>query len=267
VDRLRPAAGFGLIALLMGEFGITGLTQDVLVWLAIINTALAVFNLVPAAPLDGGRILRAFLWMRRGDRTSAAVTAARAGRVFGLVLVGLGLAEIVLVPGLAGLWLMLIGWFITGAAGVEEQHANLQRRVGGLKVADVMTAEPLSIPAGTDLQEALDRYLLQHRFTSFPVVDRSGAPRGLLTLNRVKRVPDDERARTTVEEVACPLEELPEADPDAQLMELLPRMRGCADGRALVIGDGRVVGIVSPSDVARSIDLAELRPYVTREPI
>lgn len=262
---LLLAGSFGAVSLLLREFGVEGIVFDVVLWLAIINAALAVFNLVPAAPLDGGRLLRAVLWMQRGDRTSAAVTAARAGRVFGLILVGVGLAELILVPGIAGLWFMLIGWFVMGAAGVEEQHAQLQQRIGDLRVRSVMSPDPLAVRAGTTVQQVLDHELLRHRFSTFPVIDDEGRPLGLLTLNRMKRVPAEQRASTRVETVACPVEELPEAAPDLPLIELLPRLRGGADGRALVIEDGRLVGIVSPTDVARSIDLAELGIRIPRE--
>ena len=256
---------FLLLAVVLGQLGVTGITLGVLSWLGLINLLLAVFNLMPAAPLDGGRILRAILWKRRGDRTSAAVTASRAGRTFGFVLVGLGLAQIILTPGLNGIWLMLIGWFIVTAAGAEEQHARLQNQLSGVEVSDVMTPDPMTIPPGLTVQELLDDYMLRNRFSAFPIVDDTGTPRGLVTLNRLKTVDPSDRTDVRVERIACPMEDVPTFHRSQPLAEVLPELQGCTDGRALVLEDGRVIGIVSPTDVTRMLQFADLRAPDTRE--
>src|SRR3712207_9498945 len=99
---------------------------------------LALFNLVPAAPLDGGRLLRALLWRRRGDPWSSAVTAARGGRLFGFVLIALGILQVVTGRGFGGLWLALVGLFLVNAASAEEQQAQASRRIGGVSGGGVM---------------------------------------------------------------------------------------------------------------------------------
>lgn len=255
------AAGgaFFLLAVGSATLGLPGLVVAVFQWLALINVVLAVFNLVPAAPLDGGRILRAYLWHRRGDRVGAAITAARAGRVFGFLLVGLGLLELVAGAGLGGLWLVLIGWFLVNAASAEEQYAKVQGTLGDVRVREVMSPDPVSAPGSLRVDEFVDRFVFHHRFSAFPLVDDGGRPLGLVTLNRVKQVPWDRRTTTLVADIACPADEVPLADPDEPLADLLIRMAGCEDGRALVVDGGRVVGIVSPTDVARRLVMAELR--------
>src|SRR3712207_6880937 len=116
---------------------------------------LALFNLVPAAPLDGGRLLRALLWRRRGDPWSSAVTAARGGRLFGFVLIALGILQVVTGRGFGGLWLALVGLFLVNAASAEEQHAQVSRRVGGLSVAAVMGSPALTAdPDQTEIGRA-----------------------------------------------------------------------------------------------------------------
>lgn len=236
-----------------------GIIGGVLGWLAVINLALAIFNLMPAAPLDGGRILRAFLWRRRGDRHSATVTASKAGRVFGFLLMGLGLIEFAFASGFDGLWLILIGWFLTNAAKSEEQYAKLQQRIGGVRVRDVMTAEPLAAPPFLSVQEFLDRYVFNYRYATFPLVE-DGRPVGLLSLNRIREVPAGERRATSARRVASTMDDVATAGPDEPLMEVLPRMQGSSDGRVLVVDeDGRLIGIVSPTDVARVIELSTLR--------
>jgi Zn-dependent protease/predicted transcriptional regulator len=250
---------FGLLWWVTGELLGDGLTREVLQWLAVINVVLAVFNLAPAAPLDGGRILRALLWWRRGDRTSAAVTAARAGRLFGFLLVGLGVAELLLIPGFGGLWLVLIGFFIANAAAAEGSYAQVQAGLSGLRVADVMTPSPLALPQHLNIEQAVDAYLLPNRFSTFPVVTPDGRPLGLVTLQRIKQVPRDQWPVTSIQRVATPLEQVPVATPFEPLLEVLRRVQRSDESRVLVVHDGQVVGIVSPTDIARVLDRAPLR--------
>jgi Zn-dependent protease len=253
------AAAFAGVAVGLAAAGAPGLAVDAVQWLAVINLVLAVFNLVPAAPLDGGRVLRALLWRWRGDRTAAAVTASRAGRVFGWVLVALGFVQVVIV-GFGGLWLVLIGWFIAMAARAEEQHSRVSGALTDVRVRDVMTPDPTTVPPGLTVDRFVSDVVFRHRHSTFPVVDGDGRPVGLVTLRRVKEVAPAERATTLVDRLACPPEEIPLARPDDALVDLLPRMAGCTDGRALVVDEaGRLVGLVSPTDVTRRLELGDLR--------
>jgi Zn-dependent protease/predicted transcriptional regulator len=257
------AGAFAVVAALLHAAEAAAIVVEVFVWLALINGILAVFNLVPAAPLDGGRILRSILWRRRGDRLSAAITASRAGRTFGWVLVALGLLEFVAGAGLAGLWLVLIGWFLTMAAGAEEQHAITRQALGGVRARDVMTPQPTSAPAGISVEQLLDGYVFQNRHSTFPLMEGDQVV-GLATLSRVKQVRPDLRATTLVTSVACPLEDLAVVGPDEPLEELLTKVTASTDGRVLVLEEGRLVGIISPTDVTRQIELGLLREPATR---
>lgn len=251
---------FGAVAIALAWFGAGALSVAVFGWLGLINIVLAVFNLVPASPLDGGRILRAILWQLRGDRTSAAITAAKAGRVFGFVLIGLGLLQAIFIPGLGGLWMVLIGWFLTVAAGAEEQQARVHGSLGGLRVADLMTHDPVTVRSDITVASLLDEYILQkrNRFSAFPVVDDDHRPVGLITLNRIKSLDAEQRRATIVGDIACSRDEIAIAGPEEAVTAVLPRLGTCADGRAIVTHDGRVVGILSPTDIARMIQIAEV---------
>jgi Zn-dependent protease/CBS domain-containing protein len=254
------------LALLLDTVGVRGITTGVFGWLGLINLVLAVFNLVPAAPLDGGRILRALLWRRRGDRTSAAISAARAGRAFGFLLVMLGIAQLLLIPGLGGVWLMLIGWFVTAAAGAEEQHVRVQRALGGVTVAEVMTPHPVTVPSGMSVAELLDQHLLRERFSSFPIVDASGRLLGLITLRRVRELDPGLRATTSIDRIACPRDEVPRVAADRPVVDLLTLLRGATDGRILVVDEAeRVVGIVSPTDITRMLEIIDVRDARDRQ--
>ncbi|HEX6759093.1 MAG TPA: site-2 protease family protein [Propionibacteriaceae bacterium] len=262
LTSLGLAIGFGLAAGGVAQLGTTGLTFGVLAYLAATNAMLAIFNLIPAAPLDGGRVLRAALWRWRGNRQAAAVSAARAGRFVGFALIALGVLQVVTGSGLNGIWLALIGWFVVSAATAEEQQARLGAQLGGLTVGQVMTAGPTVLDGNLTVGDFVAQLALTHPFSTYPIVDPQGRLTGLVTLNRVRAVPAELRATTRLREIACAPTEVPIARPEDPLGELLERMQGCADGRAVVVDEaGRVVGVVSPSDVARALQVADLRGF------
>jgi Zn-dependent protease/predicted transcriptional regulator len=219
-------------------------------WLAGINVLLAFFNLVPGAPLDGGRVLRSYLWHRHGDRTRATVSAAHAGRYVAFTLIALGLLEFLLGAGVGGLWLVFIGWFVLGAAQAERDDALAQRFLRAVRVGDAMTAGPVTCPAHLAVDEFIERYLFGRPHSAYPVVGPGGQIVGLVTLAQLRSVPDARRATTYVEDVAVPRDELVTASPDEPLIDLAPRLQSASGGRALVFDDGRLVGIVTRADIA-----------------
>jgi Zn-dependent protease/predicted transcriptional regulator len=249
---------FGAIAAAFALAGAGGLVVGAFSWLAGINVLLAVFNLLPAAPLDGGRVLRAALWKWRGDRVWAAITAARAGRILGVLLIAFGLLQLLVGAGFGGLWLAFIGWFLIGAAAAEEQQARVGSALAGVRVRDVMTERPQTAPPDLTVADFIDNYLFAYRHATLPLAE-DGRAVGLVTLDRVRQVPAGQRATTPLRQVACQSEELVTATPDEQLVDLLPRLRECSDGRALVVSDGALVGIVSPSDISRAVQRGSLR--------
>jgi Zn-dependent protease/CBS domain-containing protein len=249
---------FAVVAAGLDALGLPGLVVGVVVWLAVINAVLAVFNLVPAAPLDGGRILRSLLWWRSGDRARAAIGAARSGRVFGWLLIALGVALALFGGGFGGIWLALIGWFITTAARAEEEHVRMGDALGAVQVAEVMTPSPVVVPAEASVQSFIDDWVFRHRHSTFPVVGVLGDPVGLVTLQQVKSVPAGQRMVTRLVDLALPIDEVVTVAPTDPLPDVLPRMSANPVGRALVMDGGRLVGILSPADVMRRLEVAEL---------
>jgi Zn-dependent protease/CBS domain-containing protein len=262
LTSLAMAVIFGVMALVLEFAGATGLAAGVFAYLAGVNVMLAVFNLIPAAPLDGGRVLRAALWHWRHDRLSAAVTAARAGRAFGFLLVVLGFLQVATGRGFDGLWLVLIGLFLVNAATAEEQQSRLAENLHGIRVRDVMTPHPVTADPDATVDRFITDTVLTHRFSAYPLTDADGRLIGMTTLNRIRGVPPQQRGATRLAQIACSGEQLPIAHPDDALVSLLQRMTDCADGRAVVLDEGqRVVGMVSPTDISRAILVRDLTPF------
>jgi Zn-dependent protease/CBS domain-containing protein len=242
---------FLVVAGLLAASGYDGLVLAGFAWLGGINIVLAAFNVIPAAPLDGGRLLRSIIWWRTGDRLKAIRWSSRAGQIFGGILVALGLVTFFTSGGVGRLWLALIGWFLIGAATAESRQAGVRGQLGELAVRDIMTANPMTAPGSMTVEELLGSDLIQHRHSSFPLTGDSGGPIGLVTFNQIRRVAPQDRAATRLRDIACPLEQVAQARPEESAADLLPRLSECAEGRALVLSDGVLVGIVSPSDVSR----------------
>lgn len=268
VASLALGLVFGVLSAAAAAAPVDELAAAVLGYLAAANIVLAVFNLLPAAPLDGGRVLRAAVWWWTGDRFRAATVAARAGRIFGFGLIGAGIAQLLFLPGLGGIWLALIGLFMVHAASVEEEQARTSSRLYGVRARDVMSDSLVAAPPESRVDEFIDEVALRRPHSTYPLVDDRGRLTGLVTLNRIRAVPAQRREDTRLHEIACSPEDVPTTTPEEPVTELLARMEGCSDGRAVVLdGEQRVIGVVSPTDIARMASAADLRaadPYPPR---
>ncbi|WP_335934994.1 site-2 protease family protein [Streptomyces sp. PTD5-9] len=251
---LLLAGLFVLADWLLVQASAPGLLVEAVAWLAGINLLLAVFNALPAAPLDGGRLLRAFLWWRTGDRLRATAGATAAGRVLGWLLVALGLVVFMRGGGFGGLWLALIGWFLITAATAEGKQAQLRGLLAGVPVRDAMTRDPLTAPVTLTVADLLADPRYRYRHSAFPVTGENGAPAGLVTVNSARQVPPGRSGAVTVGEVMVPLSRVTVVDPDTPLADLLPRMEPGAEHRVLVMEQGLLVGILSLSDVSRTVN-------------
>ncbi|MDQ0989168.1 site-2 protease family protein [Streptomyces sp. V3I7] len=231
-----------------------GLVVEAVAWLAAINLVLAVFNALPAAPLDGGRILRAFLWHRTGDRLRATRGASAAGRVLGWLMVLTGLAAVLFARDLSGLWGALIGWFLITTAGAEARHAELHSALDGVSVGRVMTPDPVTVPYAT----TIDAFLAEgpfgpYRHSAFPVLAPDGTVAGLITMDQVNRTSPKMRYRTTVGDEMRPLSDVVTAAPGDPVVDLVPRLHTSPVRTALVVEGDDVVGIVTLNDVNRAL--------------
>lgn len=250
--ELRIAGSGPLVSLLLGVAlatasavlllaGMNGLVAGCLAWLSAINVVLALFNVIPAAPLDGGRLVHALLWRLSGDRTKATLRAALAGRGFGWATMVAGFY--VGLFNLSGVWLILIGWFLVTAAGMEAAQARVLARLDGITIGRVMTPDPFTVPGSMTAAEFLREMLPRHRHAAYPLVE-DGVVRGIVRAERI-------RGQEAGEPVGAVTEDAGRTSAHASLADLLPRL---ARERLLVFDGERLVGIVTPRDLARVLE-------------
>jgi Zn-dependent protease/CBS domain-containing protein len=200
---LGSAVSSGSEALNSAQFSndVTGATTAVLGYLLSINVLLLLFNLIPAFPLDGGRVARAIAWKVTGDRTRATRFAARLGRGGGWLMVAGGAALFLSGDSVGGIWLAFIGWFLAGAARSAEAQADFSGRIEHLRVADVMDAQPVAIPEDWTLADAEQQFFLRYGWAWFPVIDSNGRLVGVVSREAVQSVPAEERTIRRVSSV------------------------------------------------------------------
>jgi Zn-dependent protease len=227
-------------------------------FLALWNTALLVFNLVPAFPLDGGRLARATIWAITGDRTRATRVAGRIGEYFAYVLIGLGCFIAAAGAPINGIYLAIVGWFLAQGARAAVKSTVFTQRIDGITVADIMDAEPVTMPASTTVLRAQDEFFLRYRWEWFPVVDDLGRFVGVVSEQRID-------AEITAGRPALEVHELIDADeaarwrvPSDRPLESLVTDENLRDNGALmaVDGDGVLRGVVTIDQVRRAVSAA-----------
>lgn len=223
-----------------------------LTWLGVTNLLLGVFNLLPGAPLDGGRVLRALLWWHYGDRARADKAATGAGRVIGAALMGLGVVQ-VLFAGIAGLWLMLLGWFLIRASQAEGVAREVRELLRGLSAADVMTPRPEVAATWNTVADFTRRVVDDSRQTVFPVVDADGRPVGVVTWAMLDRLLAPGQASSRVGAVAADVPAEYRVAPSVPVMELLGHRPLNGGVLALVLDEGHLLGMVTVNDIERAI--------------
>jgi Zn-dependent protease len=225
----------------------------ILGWLANINMFVLIINLIPALPLDGGRILRSIVWWRSGDRHRATRVAAGLGRVAAVLVGALGVALIVS-GSLFGLWILLIAWFMNGSARAAEAQSAVNSKLQGMRVVDVMDHDPIAIGAQTKLDQADEEFFLRYGYPWFPVVDQSGHVLGVLTKDKLDQVPEALRTEYTADRVMITDPGGFRVSQEAALDTLL-QVDGLAQLGAVMAVDAEGVlrGIVTADQVRRAL--------------
>jgi Zn-dependent protease len=243
------------------DLALLGPLATVLVWLGPVNIALALFNLVPGFPLDGGRVLRALIWWIGGDQLRATRWAANVGRFFAWSLMSLGVINLLWGRTIDGVWLLFIGWFLANAARMSYTQLLLQRTLAGLSVDQLMRPGVESVGGDVPLDEFVDNVLLRSAQGLWPVVD-GGERVGWIATADVLRDGDRSRSQRRVRDVMRPLSAVSTLAPALSGRVALEHLSSLADEPTPVVSNGRVVGLLHGADVLRWIQLHRLHEPV-----
>jgi Zn-dependent protease len=251
-----PLASLGLAATLGALAPLLGVRPlgTVVQYLAYANLMLGVFNLIPGFPLDGGRVLRALLWRSSRNLERSTRIAARIGQVVAMLFIGAGLL-LLFRSVLAGLWLVLIGWFLDSGAQSSYQQMVIRRGLGGVHVGDIMARDLHAIDPNLTIDQAIADYFLPYKHGGFPVVFGDHLV-GIVTMQDVTAVPADRRAETTVRDIMTPKDRLKTILATDSAYSAFARMAQDGIGRLLVLDDkGNLAGIVTRSDLIHVLRL------------
>lgn len=248
------AAGAALGA---SVIGLPGLVVAAAGWLGGINLVLAVFNLLPGAPLDGGRLLRAIIWRWRGDALQATRVATGVGRLLGFGLIAFGLFELVAGQDLGGMWTMILGFFLVNAATLEHSSAELADAIRDLRVGAVMDSTLLRVPGGLRLDTFAGHVAMEQRASAYLVAGPGGEIVGVVTPAMVGRIPPGERRERRLEEIARPVGAVPVAGPDELVATVLGRQAVGSSG-VIVLERGEPIGFMGPREIEAAVEKARL---------
>jgi Zn-dependent protease/CBS domain-containing protein len=234
--------------------------DGVAAWLGYINLTLLVFNMLPALPLDGGRVLRSALWHFRGSFRWATRIAASIGRGFSYLFIAGGVFLFIFQGSFSGAWLAFIGWFLYQAATAEDRYLVVHDALGDLRVSDLMVRDPVTVRPHLTIGRFLDQVAWSRRYTTYPVVE-DGRALGLLAFRSVTSVPRAEWDTHLVAECMLPRERVPVLRPAQSAVDALAIVIDGEVHRGLVLdGDDRLVGLLSITDVTRALEVGSAEP-------
>ncbi|HEU6443902.1 MAG TPA: site-2 protease family protein [Gaiellaceae bacterium] len=246
--------GLGVVFVSIALPSVPGAVDGVAAWLGYINLVLAAFNLLPASPLDGGRVLHAAFWRAKGDDAWATRVASEIGQGFGYLFIALGLAMFVFQGAFSGAWLAFLGWYLLQGARAEARYAATEQALGGMHVRDLMARRPVTVDADSTIGRVMDDVAGSHRFTTYPVLD-GDSPVGLLPFASVAAVPRSEWDTRRVRDTMISLDDVPLLTEDETAVDALVELSGPTANRGLVVDDGRLAGLLSITDLARALEV------------
>src|SRR5215211_7948501 len=250
--------GLGVLFVLIALADLPTAVDAVAAWLGYINLILAAFNLLPASPLDGGRVLHAALWRAKGDFAWATRVASEIGQGFGYLFIALGLAMFVFQGSFSGAWLAFIGWFLLQGARAEDRYVATEQALGGLRVRDLMVRQPVTVEAESTIGRFIDDVAGSHRFTTYPVLE-GDSPVGLLAFASVAAVPRSDWDTRRVRDTMISLDRVPRLTEDEKAVDALVDLSAPTANRGLVVDNGHLVGLLSITDLARALEVGRRR--------
>ncbi len=222
-------------------------------YLSYLNLIVGVFNLIPGFPMDGGRVVRAYLWKKTNDFFYATRKASNYGQKIAIFFIIFGLFSI-FAGSPSGLWLMLIGWFLHTSAQASYQQASLQETLSNVKVKDIMVKNIVTVSQNITIETAIDEYFIKYGYGGFPVVD-NGRFLGLLTLKEIKNVPKERWNDVRISEIFIPHDKKWEVSEEEDAMKALERMISEDKGRLAVTEKGDLIGLITRNGIAKYVQI------------
>jgi Zn-dependent protease/CBS domain-containing protein len=239
-------------SVLVKESGLSPSLWGVLRYLGFINGLLAAFNMVPAFPLDGGRVLRSAIWKVRDDLRAATRITSMIGRVFGFVLIAFGMYSFIMGSLMSGLWWFVIGLFLNTAARTSYQQLKVRTALEGQKVSRFMKTDPVTVPDDVTVNELVEEYMYRYHYKLFPVV-RDGQLIGCVTTKQTKELPREEWGSRRVGEIAEECTDENSVSPERDAVKVLGTMRRNGISRLMVVKDKKLVGVITLKDLLEFI--------------
>lgn len=231
----------------------TGGVKSLFAYLAQINLIIGIFNLIPGFPMDGGRVLRSYLWAKKNNFFYATQKASGVGRNIAIFFIFFGIFSLFTrMPG--GLWLILIGWFLYTAAQASYQQSTLQESLFGVKVRDIMVTDLITVSPSLSLEEIVNGYFLRYGYGGFPVVE-DGKYFGMITLKEIKDVPKNAFEDTKVKEVYLKHKKQWEISGEDDVIKALEKMITEDIGRLVVVQGDRIAGLITRNGIARYMQI------------
>ncbi len=260
-----PLTSFLIAAVLGGLYYVTGLASGpatptnpltpliaTLYYAALLNGVLGAFNLIPAFPLDGGRVLRGSLWGRSKNLLSATANATRVSEVISLLMMAVGLFFVVFGDFINGLWIIFLGWFIRSGAETSLRQTRLTESLAGVRVGDIMTRELLSVSPDASVQQLVSDYFLVHPHGGYPVIS-NGKLLGVVTMSSVRSIPREKREVERVSEAMVPYERTVTVSSSTLAIDALQLMAKNGVGRLVVMDGDRIAGMVTRGDLMKTM--------------
>jgi len=254
ISSVLLSTGIFLVYLAVKQIGWLGPVKAVLQWLFIINFFLAGFNLLPAFPLDGGRVLRSILWAVKGNLRWATKIASKLGSAFGLFLIIMGLWFFIGGDFIGGVWLALIGMFIRTASQTSYRQLLVRAALGGEEIRHFMKSDPITVPPSISVEQLVNDYFYRYHFKMFPVCD-GNLLLGCVTSNQVKQMPKDQWSQQTVRQLMKPCSGENTVGPEMDAVKALSIMNRTGNSRLMVADGEQLVGIVTLKDMLKFLDL------------
>jgi Zn-dependent protease len=254
ISSLLLALIFWIVSRMTSQVPDLILFTGLLSYLAFINLSLAIFNLIPGFPLDGGRVLRAIYWKKTGSLKKGTQLAAGSGKWVGLGIILLGLSLILTGNLIGGFWFVIIGLFLRSAAEGGIQQVVMKGALEGVKVKELMSRDVISVGPSLRIDRLVEDFYLTHKHITYPVTEGEKIL-GLITLKQVKEIPRDQWREKTVREVMLPIQEEMMLDPDGDAADALQRMVRSGEGRLPVVKDGKAVGMITRKDILTLLEI------------